>query len=227
MSKSILFVVTSHDQLGNTGKKTGSYIPEVAHPYQVLTKHGYKITFASPLGGSPPIDPGSLTAFQSDPEVVAFLADSNAQKALASSLTLDKVKVSDYAALVYPGGHGPMWDLVDDTRSHALIREAFESGKFVASVCHGPAGLARVKLSDGSYLVCGKRVSGFTNSEEEAVGLTSVVPFLLEDELKKNGGKYELVADWQPLVVVDGKLITGQNPASAQPMAEKLVELLK
>jgi putative intracellular protease/amidase len=203
--------MTSHEKLGETGKLTGSYIPEVAHPYIKCTKaHHIRL----PSRRQSPLDA----------DVISFLADKDAQAKMTSSIKLADVVVADYAAIMYPGGHGPMWDLAVDTTSHKIIRDAYESGKHVAFVCHGPAALVNVKLTDGTFLVAGKKVflvAGFTNEEEDAAGLTKVVPFLLEDAFIKNGANYE-----KPFVVADGLVITGQNPSSGGLVGDKLVELL-
>ncbi|KAI8619176.1 DJ-1/PfpI family protein [Chytriomyces sp. MP71] len=223
--KSILFILTNHADLGSTGKKTGYWISEVAHPYNHLKDH-YKITFASPKGGASPVDPGSLAAHKDDAEVIAFLADPVAQKMVAETIVLSTLNVTDFDAVVYPGGHGPMYDLVSDATSHEFASKAFESGKIVAALCHGPAAIADVKLSNGTYLVAGRRVTGFANTEEDAVQLTPFMPFLLENKLKANGGFYSKEGDWASHVVVDGNLVTGQNPASGLELAKKLHELL-
>jgi putative intracellular protease/amidase len=223
--KQILFIVTNHSDLGSTGKKTGYWISEVAHPYNYLKQH-YKIVFASPLGGKSPVDPGSVEAHKDDEEVKRFLADKQVQNQLENTLKLDSIRVSDFVAILYPGGHGPMYDLANDARSHQICREAYELGKPVAALCHGPAAIANVKLSNGSFMVHGKRVTGFANSEEDAVQLSAFMPFLLEDVLKQNGGVYEKAENWQEYVVVDGNLLTGQNPASASLLAKKMHEIL-
>jgi putative intracellular protease/amidase len=222
----ILIVLTSHDKLGNTGEKTGFWLEEFAAPYYVFKDAGAEITLASPLGGQPPLDPKSdLADFQTD-STRRFKTDSAAQKVLASTLKLAKVSATDFDAVFYPGGHGPLWDLAEDPASIALIEALLTAGKPVAAVCHAPAVLRHPKTSDGVSVVKGKTVTGFTNSEEEAVGLTDVVPFLVEDMLKKNGGEYSKQADWHPHVVSDGHLITGQNPASSEPAAKALLVML-
>ena len=223
----ILMVLTSHDQLGDTGRKTGFWLEELAAPYYAFKAAGAEIVLASPKGGQPPLDPKSNEPdFQTD-LTRRFEADAAARAQLASTLRLDTVSQADFDTVFYPGGHGPLWDLAEDRHSIALLESFVAAGKFVALVCHAPGALRHVKAPDGEFLVKGKQVTGFTNSEEEAVGLTHVVPFLVEDELKARGGVYSKGADWAPYVVADGLLLTGQNPASSGPAAEKLVELLR
>jgi len=223
----VLIVLTSHDQLGNTGAKTGFWLEELAAPYYVLKDAGVDITLASVKGGQPPLDPKSNDAgFQTD-ATRRFEADAQAKAALATTRKLSDVSVDDYDAVFYPGGHGPLWDLAEDAHSIALIERAYASGKPVAAVCHAPGVLRHVKAPDGSPLVKGKNVTGFTNTEEEAVGLTTVVPFLVEDMLKANGGRYSKAGDWQPYAVEDGLLITGQNPASSERVAHVLLGQLR
>jgi len=221
----ILMVVTSYNKLGNTGRKTGFWLEEFVAPYYTFIDAGASVTVASPKGGQPPLDPVSDTPEGQTAATLRFKRDVAAQQVLATTLKLSEVKADDYDAVFYPGGHGPMWDLAEDPLSIALIEAFYKSGKPVAAVCHAPAALHRVEI-DGQSIVKGKRVSGFTNTEEEAVHLTKVVPFLVEDELKRLGGLFEKVDDWQVLVVVDDRLITGQNPASSGPAAKALVELL-
>ena len=222
----ILMVLTSHDQLGNTGEKTGFWLEEFAAPYYAFKDAGAEITLVSPLGGQPPLDPKSDDAsFQTD-DTRRFKADAAAQALLASTGKLQDISAADFDAVFYPGGHGPLWDLAEDANSIALIEAMFKAGKPVAAVCHAPAVLRHPKGADGSSVVNAKSVTGFTNTEEEAVGLTKVVPFLVEDMLKKNGGRYSQGADWQPYVVTDGLLITGQNPASSEPAAQALLKML-
>jgi len=222
----ILMVLTSHDKLGTTGEKTGFWLEEFAAPYYVFKDAGAKVTLASPLGGQPPLDPKSdAPDFQTE-ATHRFKADSAAQKVLSSTLKLAEVSAADFDAVFYPGGHGPLWDLAEDPSSIALIEAMLAAGKPVAAVCHAPGVLRHPKTSDGTFVVQGKTVTGFTNSEEEAVGLTKVVPFLVEDMLKQNGGKYSKALDWHPHVVTDGLLITGQNPASSEPAAKALLEKL-
>ena len=223
----ILMVLTSHDQLGNTGKKTGFWLEEFAAPYYILKDAGAAITLASPKGGQPPLDPKSDLPENLTELTKRFRADKAAQAELANTKKLSDVSADDYDAVFYPGGHGPMWDMPDNTTSIALIEAFVKAGKPVGAVCHAPAALVNVRGVDGEYLVKGKRVTGFTNAEEEAVGLSKVVPFLLEDRLKERGGLYSKGADWAPYVQVDGKLVTGQNPASSGPAAEALLKLLR
>lgn len=219
----ILIVLTSHDTLGNTGRKTGFWLEELAAPYYVLKEAGAEVTLASPKGGQPPLDPkSSEPSFQTD-ETRRFEADAEAKAALANTVPLSSVKVEDYDAVFYPGGHGPLWDLAEDRNSISLIENTLNAGKPVTLVCHAPGVLRHARKPDGSPLVQGKKVTGFTNSEEEAVGLTNVVPFLVEDELIKKGGLYSKAADWQPYAITDGLLITGQNPASSSAAAKALV----
>lgn len=223
----VLMVLTSHDQLGDTGHKTGFWLEEFAAPYYVLKDAGAKLTLASPKGGQPPLDPKSDAPESQTAATQRFKQDAAAQAALASTVPLSTVKAADYDAVFYPGGHGPLWDLAEDPHSIALIATLHAAGKPVAAVCHAPGVLRHVKSSDGQPLVKGKQVTGFTNSEEEAVGLSKVVPFLVEDMLKDNGGIYSKGADWAPYVLTDGILITGQNPASSEAAAQALLTLLK
>jgi putative intracellular protease/amidase len=224
--KKILMVLTSHDQLGDTGKKTGFWLEEFAAPYYALKDAGASITVVSPAGGQPPLDPKSDEPDAQTDATRRFKADADAQAVLASTGKLSEVKAADFDAVFYPGGHGPLWDLAEDRHSIGLIEAMVAAGKPVAAVCHAPGVLRHVKAPDGSLLVKGKKVTGFTNTEEEAVGLTKVVPFLVEDMLKANGGEYSKGADWQSYVVTDGKLVTGQNPASSEAGAEALLKLL-
>ncbi len=223
----ILMVLTSHDQLGNTGKKTGFWLEEFAAPYYVLKDADARVTLASPLGGQPPLDPKSDEADAQTDATRRFKQDKAAQAELASTKRLADVSAAGFDAVFYPGGHGPLWDLVNDKSSVALIEAMQAAGKPVAAVCHAPAVLRDVKAPDGSPLVEGKRVTGFTNTEEEAVGLTAVVPFLVEDMLKSKGGQYSKGGDWQSYVLTDGMLITGQNPASSEAAAKALIALLQ
>lgn len=222
----ILMVLTSHDRMGDTGHKTGFWLEEFAAPYYVFRDAGAKITLASPKGGQPPVDPNSTVPDAQTPATERFNQDQEAQQALANTTPLSQVNASDYDAIFYPGGHGPLWDLAEDSHSIALIKTFVEQQKPVGAVCHAPAVFRRVTDSSGAPLVQGKRVTGFSNTEEEAVQLTEVVPFLVEEMLKQNGGQYERADDWQSHVVVDGLLVTGQNPASSDASAEALVELL-
>jgi putative intracellular protease/amidase len=222
----IIFVLTSHDQLGDTGQKTGFWLEEFAAPYYVLKDANADITLASPKGGQPPLDPKSDEAAFQTAATERFKNDAEAQAALASTLKLSDVSADDYDAVFYPGGHGPLWDLAVDTDSIALIETMFSSEKPVAAVCHAPAVLLNAKAPDGSPLVAGKSVTGFSNSEEDAVQLTAVVPFLLEDALKSKGGSYSKAEDWHPYAITDGNLITGQNPASSEAVAKAVLEML-
>jgi len=221
----ILMVLTSHDQLGNTGKPTGFWLEEFAAPYYVFKDAGAEITLASPKGGQPPIDPKSDEPANQTEAMARFKGDPAAQKELANTVRLSEVKADGFATVFYPGGHGPMWDLVNDQDSIALIENFYNASKPIALVCHAPGVLRRVTYQ-GQPLVKGKRVTGFANSEEEAVHLTEVVPFLVEDELKRLGGHYENAGDWIDFTIVDGRLITGQNPASSGSAAKKLLKLL-
>ncbi|PZM16720.1 type 1 glutamine amidotransferase domain-containing protein [Rhizobium tubonense] len=225
MSPKILMVLTSHDILGNTGRKTGFWLEEFAAPYFVFKDSGAKITVASPKGGQPPIDPKSDEPESQTPAMTRFKADKAAQAVLASTVKLADVDAAEFDTIFYVGGHGPMWDLAEDKKSISLIEKFYDSGKPVAAVCHAPGVLRHVKHR-GEPLVRGKRVTGFTNSEEEAVHLTTVVPFLVEDELTRLGAKFEKVADWQPFAITDGRLITGQNPASSTSAARELLKQL-
>ena len=223
----ILMVLTSHDQLGDTGKKTGFWLEEFAAPYYALKDAGADIVLASPKGGQPPLDPKSDEPDAQTEATERFKADADAKAALAATHPLSEVKAEDYDAVFYPGGHGPMWDLAEDKTSIALIEAFAKADKPVGAVCHAPAALRHVKGPDGEFLVKGRKVTGFSNTEEEGVGLTDVVPFLLEDVLKQNGGDYSKGADWGSYVLTDGKLVTGQNPASSEGAAEALLALLK
>jgi putative intracellular protease/amidase len=222
----ILMVLTSHDQLGNTGRKTGFWLEEFAAPYYVLSDAGAEITLASPAGGQPPLDPKSAEADFLTDATRRFDADAEAQAALANTLKLSGIKADEYDALFYPGGHGPLWDLAEDRHSIALIESMYVSGKPVAAVCHAPGVLKGTTLADGSALVKGKSLTGFSNSEEAAVELTDVVPFLLEDLLQEKGASYSSADDWQPYTVTDGNLITGQNPASSEQVAQAVLKKL-
>jgi putative intracellular protease/amidase len=221
----ILMVLTSHDKLGDTGRKTGFWLEEFAAPYYTFLDAGAAVTLASPRGGQPPIDPKSDTPEGQTDLTRRFKQDPAAQAVLARTLPLAEMNAADHDAVFYPGGHGPMWDLAEDPRSIALIEAFYDAGKPVAAVCHAPGALRHAK-SRGQPIVKGKRVTGFTNGEEEAVELTGVVPFLVEDELKRLGGRYEKAADWASFVVTDGRLVTGQNPASSAAGAEALLKLL-
>jgi putative intracellular protease/amidase len=222
----ILMVLTSHDQLGDTGKKTGFWLEEFAAPYYVFKDAGATITLASPKGGQPPLDPSSDTADAQTDATKRFKADDAAQKVLANTETLSSVSADGFDAIFFPGGHGPLWDLAENSDSKALIETFAASDRPIGAVCHAPAVFKHPKGSDGKPLVSGKTVTGFTNSEEEGAGLTKVVPFLVEDMLKTNGGDYQKGDDWASFVVTDGKLVTGQNPASSEEAARKLLALL-
>jgi putative intracellular protease/amidase len=220
----VLIVLTSHDQLGNTGRRTGFWLEELAAPYYVFKEAGVNITLASPKGGQPPLDPKSNEPdFQTD-DTRRFNRDSEALAALSNTVKLSEVSYGDYDAVFYPGGHGPLWDLAEDRNSISLIERTYAAGKPVALVCHAPGVLRHIKGMDGKPLVAGKAVTGFTNSEEAAVQLTDVVPFLVEDVLKKIGGTFSAANDWESHVVQDGLLITGQNPASSNKAARRLIE---
>lgn len=222
----ILMVLTSHDKLGNTGRKTGFWLEELAAPYFVFKDAGAEIVLASPKGGQPPLDPKSNEpSFQTD-LTHRFEADAAAKAQLASTVRLDSVKQEDYDTVFYPGGHGPMWDLAEDQNSIKLIETFVSAGKPVALVCHAPGALRHVKTPDGKPLVQNKTLTGFTNGEEEEVGLTKVVPFLVEDELLNLGATFSKVKNWGVYTVTDGQLITGQNPASSGPAAKVLLEVL-
>ena len=223
----ILMVLTSHDQLGNTGLKTGFWLEEFAAPYYVFKEAGAKITLASPLGGQPPLDPKSDDPSAQTAATTRFKADVESTALLARTEKLATLNVADFDTVFYPGGHGPLWDLAEDKQSIALIEAMIAAGKPVAAVCHAPGVLRRTRNVDGTPLVNGKRVTGFANSEEDAVQLSQIVPFLVEDMLKTNGGEYSKGPDWHPYVLVDGLLITGQNPASSELAAEKLLGMLK
>jgi len=222
----ILMVMTSHDRLGDTGKRTGLWLEEFAAPYYLFQDAGAAITLASPKGGQPPVDPRSEEPNAQTPATIRFKQDKKAVTALAQTIMISSVSADDYDAVFYPGGHGPLWDLAEDPNSINLIDAIYAAGKIVAAVCHGPAVFRHTKAPDGSPLVKGKSVTGFSNAEEAAVGLTDVVPFLVEDMLKENGGIYSKAANWQPHVVVYGNLITGQNPASAEDGAKIVLQQL-
>jgi putative intracellular protease/amidase len=221
----ILMVITSHDQLGNTGRKTGFWLEEFAAPYFVFKDASVELTLASPKGGQPPLDPKSDLPENQTSAMTRFKKDETAQQALAKTIKLAEVKAADFDTVFYPGGHGPMWDLAEDPVSIALLESFYNSGKPIALVCHSPGVLRHVTYK-GDPLVKGKHVTGFTNGEEEEVGLTKVVPFLVEDELLRLGAIFEKVRNWVPFSIVDGRLITGQNPASSTSAAQKLLSVL-
>ncbi|WP_275553975.1 type 1 glutamine amidotransferase domain-containing protein [Mixta sp. Marseille-Q2659] len=222
----ILMVLTSHNQLGDTGKKTGFWLEEFAAPYYIFKDAGISVVLASPQGGQPPLDPKSDAPDAQTHDTERFRQDIAAQQALANTQRLETIDGSKFDAVFYPGGHGPLWDLAEDKHSIALIENLFANGKPVAAVCHAPGVLRHAKKPDGTPLVAGKRVTGFTNSEEQAVGLTHIVPFLVEDELKNQGGLFERTEDWGVWAITDGHLITGQNPASSAATAEELLKFL-
>ncbi|AWB93130.1 type 1 glutamine amidotransferase domain-containing protein [Aeromicrobium chenweiae] len=222
----VLIVLTSHDTLGDTGRPTGFWLEELAAPYYAFLEAGYDITLASPKGGQPPLDPKSNEPDAQTDTTRRFEADADATAALASTVVLGDVDVSQFDTVFYPGGHGPLWDLAEDADSKAVIEATLAAGKPLALVCHAPGVLKQATTPSGDPLVAGKKVTGFTNTEEEGVGLTDIVPFLVEDVLKEQGGIYSKGEDWGPYVVRDGLLITGQNPASSGPAAEALIELM-
>ena len=222
----ILMVLTSHDKLGDTGHKTGFWLEELAAPYYVFKDAGADIVLASPLGGNPPLDPKSNEPDFQTEQTHRFEADADAMAQLATTVRLESVSQADFDAVFYPGGHGPLWDLAEDRHSIALIESFFAAGKNIAFVCHAPGVLRHVKTPEGRPLVADRQVTGFTNTEEEAVGLTRVVPFLVEDELIAKGGIYSKGADWSSYVVTDGLLITGQNPGSSEAAAVQLLNKL-
>lgn len=223
----ILMVLTSHDQLGDTGKKTGFWLEELAAPYYTFVDAGAEVVLASPAGGQPPLDPKSNEPDAQTETTKRFEADEVAMQALANTHKLSEVLNQDFDAVFYPGGHGPLWDLAKDQNSISLIEQTLQADKPVALVCHAPGVLRDVKDAEGHSIVEGKTVTGFSNTEEDGVGLTDVVPFLVEDMLKEKGGKYSKTEDWQVYLQQDGLLITGQNPASSAATAEALLKLLK
>lgn len=223
MKKKILFVVTSHDKKGDTGEDTGYYLGEVSHPWEVLHKAGYEIDFVSPKGGTPPVDGFDLK----DPVNKEFWENKEYKTKIDHSLKPSEVKSEDYSTIFYAGGHGAMWDFADNTELAKIAAEIYDSGGIVAGVCHGPAGLVNIKLNNGKYLVDDKKINAFTNEEESEVKLTNVVPFLLEDQLKERGAKFEKSGLWQNHVVSDQRVITGQNPQSAKSVGEAILSELK
>jgi len=225
--RKILMILTSHDKLGDTGKKTGFWLEELAAPYYVFKDAGMHVTLASPHGGQPPLDPSSDAEDAQTDATRRFKQDKEAGRELAATYKLADVDGGSFDAVFYPGGHGPLWDLADNAASIAIIERTLLDGKPLAAVCHAPAVLRHAKGSDGQPIVKGKKVTGFTNSEEKAAGLSDVVPFLVEDMLKEKGGIYTKAADWQAHVVSDGKLVTGQNPASSAPAAKALLAMLQ
>jgi putative intracellular protease/amidase len=223
----VLMVITSHDQLGNTGKKTGFWLEELAAPYYVFKDAGVEVTLASPKGGRPPLDPKSNEPGNRTELTLRFEQDEDAQAELDKTVRLDSVTQEDFDTVFYPGGHGPMWDLAEDTNSIKLIESFIAAGKTIAVVCHSTGALRHVKTPDGNLLVQDKEVTGFTNGEEEGVGLTKIVPFLVEDEMLKLGAIFSKKVNWAPHVVSDGLLITGQNPHSSGPAANTLMAAVK
>ncbi len=222
----ILMILTSHDKLGDTGKKTGFWLEEFAAPYYVLLDSGAAITLASPAGGQPPLDPKSDVPDAQTEATARFKKDDVAQKVLSNTTKLAEIDADAFNAIFFPGGHGPLWDLAENADSQRMIETFIEEDRPLAAVCHAPAIFKHTKGADGRSLISGRRMTGFTNTEEEAVGLTKVVPFLVEDMLKANGGLYEKGPDWGSFVVVDGKLVTGQNPASSEDAARELLKLI-
>jgi putative intracellular protease/amidase len=223
----VLMILTSHEKLGDTGKRTGFWLEEFAAPYYVLRDAGAEITLASPAGGQPPLDPKSDAPDAQTDATKRFKKDDAAQRALAHTTKLAEIDADGFDAIFYPGGHGPLWDLAENADSQRIIQTFLTGNRPLAAVCHAPAIFKHVKGPDEKSLVSGRRLTGFTNSEEEGVGLTKIVPFLVEDMLKANGALYEKGPDWGPYVVVDGKLVTGQNPASSEGAARELLKLLK
>lgn len=222
----ILMVLTSHSDMGNTGHKTGFWLEEFTAPYYIFSDAGATVTLASPAGGQPPVDPNSEADDAQTETTRRFLADDDAQAALAATQTLSDVRIDDVDAVFYPGGHGPLWDLAEDTNSIRLIEEAASQDKVIGAVCHAPGVFRHVKSPNGDPLVRGREVTGFTNTEEEAVGLTEVVPFLVEDMLEANGADYRCGEDWDSFVVRDGRLVTGQNPTSSEETAKAVLSTL-
>lgn len=223
--KKVVFILTSHEELGNTGEKTGFWIEEFAAPYYLLKDKGVEVTLASPKGGQPPIDPKSNEPDFQTPATLRFNKDEELQNVMANTTKLSDISEADYDAIFYPGGHGPLWDLAEDRHSIALIEAFYTNDKPVGAVCHAPIVLKDAQVN-GEPLVKNKKVTGFSNAEEEIMQLTSIVPFLVEDELKNKGGIYSKAGDWQEYVIEDGNLITGQNPASSELVAEKLLAKL-
>jgi len=223
----ILVVVTNNDRMGASGKQTGWYLPEVAHPHHVFVKNGFTVDYMSPKGGNAPVDEGSVKNFATDSICTDFLNDPKLKKELEQTKSPSQINPNDYRAIFYAGGHGPMWDLPEDERVAAIATKIYENSGVVGAVCHGPVGLLPIKLSNGNYLVKGKKVACFTNEEEELIQLTKVVPFSLEDKLKERGANWVFGEKWEAHVEVDSRVVTGQNPSSATPVAEAIVQLLK
>lgn len=224
--KKVLVVLPSHDQLGNTGQKTGFWLEEFTDPYYKFIDSGYEVTIASPKGGKPPVDPKSTQKENQSESTQRFEKDKSAQAKLENTLVLGQVSANDYDTLFLPGGHGPMWDLSSDENMKKIVEDFYSDKKIVSAVCHGPAGLLQATDRNGNSILKGKKITGFTNNEESAVGLTKAVPFSLENRMKELGGKFEKGQDFKPFVISDGQLITGQNPKSALPAAEKVIEIL-
>lgn len=224
--KKVLVVLPSHDQLGNTGQKTGFWLEEFTDPYYKFIDSGYEVTIASPRGGKPPVDPKSTQKENQSESTQRFERDKSAQVKLENTLVLSQVSANDYDTLFLPGGHGPMWDLSSDENMKKIVEDFYSDKKIVSAVCHGPAGLLQATDRNGNSILKGKKITGFTNNEESAVGLTKTVPFSLENRMKELGGKFEKGQDFKPFIVSDGQLITGQNPKSALPAAEKVIEIL-
>jgi putative intracellular protease/amidase len=224
--KKVLVVLPSHDQLGNTGQKTGFWLEEFTDPYYKFIDSGYEVTIASPRGGKPPVDPKSIQKENQSESTQRFERDKSAQAKLENTLVLSQVSANDYDTLFLPGGHGPMWDLSSDENMKKIVEDFYSDKKIVSAVCHGPAGLLQATDRNGNSILKGKKITGFTNNEESAVGLTKAVPFSLENRMKELGGKFEKGQDFKPFVISDGQLITGQNPKSALPAAEKVIEIL-
>lgn len=225
--KKILFVLPSHDQLGNTGQKTGFWLEEFASPYYEFIDNGYDVTIASPKGGRPPVDPKSLQPENQTESTKRFQADKSANEKLDNSLVLKDVSSDDYVSLFLPGGHGPMWDLSQDNDLKRIVEEFYNKDKIISAVCHGPAGLLQATDKNGDSILKNKRVTGFTNQEEQTVKLDKIVPFSLESRMKDLGGNFEKTENFKPFVIIDGQIITGQNPASALVTARKVIEVLK
>jgi putative intracellular protease/amidase len=224
--KKVLVVLPSHDQLGNTGQKTGFWLEEFTDPYYKFIDSGYEVTIASPRGGKPPVDPKSTQKENQSESTQRFERDKSAQAKLENTLVLSQVSANDYDTLFLPGGHGPMWDLSSDENMKKIVEDFYSDKKIVSAVCHGPAGLLQATDRNGNSILKSKKITGFTNDEESAVGLTKAVPFSLENRMKELGGKFEKGQDFKPFVISDGQLITGQNPKSALPAAEKVIEIL-
>jgi putative intracellular protease/amidase len=223
----ILFVLPSHDQLGNTGQKTGFWLEEFASPYYEFIDNGYDVTIASPKGGRPPVDPKSLQTENQTESTKRFQADKSANEKLDNSLVLKEVSSDDYISLFLPGGHGPMWDLSQDNDLKRIVEDFYNKNKIISAVCHGPAGLLQATDKNGYSILKNKRVTGFTNEEEQTVKLDKIVPFSLERRMKELGGNFEKTENFKPFVIHDGQIITGQNPASAFVAARKVIEILK